>query len=153
MEQLTSSQNNLKIDVELLKRDMHQINGLFERLDITIEKLGEVSSNLTKMLAVHENRLERQEDADKQLHGMVELLFNKVEERRKETEHSREDFRKDMAKLHEDILKEIKEIKIAQTEYHEKSGRRIAALERWKWMIMGAGVLLGSLIGFIQKLI
>lgn len=153
MEHLAENQNNLKIDVEILKRDMHQLNGLFSRLDVTIEKLGEVSTNLTKMIAVHENRLEQHEDSEKKNQDMIQLLFAKVEERRKETETSKEDFRKEITKLHDDILREIKELKQNQNEYYEKSGRRIGALEKWKWMIMGAGVLLGSLAGFLTKLI
>lgn len=153
MDQLAENQNNLKIDVEILKRDMHQLNGLFSRLDVTIEKLGEVSTNLTKMIAVHENRLEQQEDADKKNHDMIQLLFEKVEERRKETETTKEDFRKDITKLHDDILKEIKELKQNQNEYYERSGRRIGALEKWKWMVVGGGILLGSIAGFLTKLI
>ena len=153
MEHLAENQNNLKIDVEILKRDMHQLNGLFSRLDVTIEKLGEVSTNLTKMIAVHENRLEQHEDTEKKNQDMIQLLFAKVEERRKETETSKEDFRKEITKLHDDILREIKELKQNQNEYYDKSGRRIGALEKWKWMIMGAGVLLGSLAGFLSKLI
>lgn len=153
MEHLAENQNNLKIDVEILKRDMHQLNGLFSRLDVTIEKLGEVSTNLTKMIAVHENRLEQQENADKKNHDMIQLLFEKVEERRRETESTKEDFRKEITKLHDDILREIKELKHNQNDYYEKSGRRIGALEKWKWMVMGAGVLLGSLAGFLSKLI
>ena len=153
MDQLAENQNNLKIDVEILKRDMHQLNGLFSRLDVTIEKLGEVSTNLTKMIAVHENRLEQQEDADKKNHDMIQLLFEKVEERRKETETNKEDFRKDITKLHDDILKEIKELKQNQNEYYERSGRRIGALEKWKWMVVGGGILLGSISGFLTKLI
>ena len=153
MEHLAENQNNLKIDVEILKRDMHQLNGLFSRLDVTIEKLGEVSTNLTKMIAVHENRLEQHEDTEKKNQDMIQLLFAKVEERRKETETSKEDFRKEITKLHDDILREIKELKQNQNEYYDKSGRRIGALEKWKWMIMRAGVLLGSLAGFLSKLI
>lgn len=153
MEHLAENQNSLKIDVEILKRDMHQLNGLFSRLDVTIEKLGEVSTNLTKMIAVHENRLEQHEDTEKKNQDMIQLLFAKVEERRRDTETSKEDFRKEITKLHDDILREIKELKQNQNEYYEKSGRRISALEKWKWMIMGAGVLLGSLAGFLSKLI
>ena len=103
---------SIRTDVEILKRDMHQLNGLFSRLDVTIEKLSEVSSNLSRMIAVHENRLEKQEEADKQLHAMVDLLFTKMEERRKESDTLKEEVRKEISNLHNDLVSEIKEIKV-----------------------------------------
>lgn len=145
--------NNLKIDVEILKRDMHQLNGLFERLDVTIEKLGEVSTNLTKMLAVHENRIEKQEDADKQLHATVELLFTKIEERRKDVDVTRDDFRKEIAKLHHDIIEEMKDIKRSQNEFNTQINRRVSAIEKWRWMIIGGAVLAGYAINIIMKIL
>jgi chromosome segregation ATPase len=134
---------NLRTDVEILKRDMHQLNGLFARLDVTIEKLSEVSSNLTRMIAVHENRLEKQEEADKHLNSMIELLFAKVEERRREVDTIKDDFRKEISHLHNDIMVEMKEIKTCTTNYHTELNNRVTAIERWKWMMMGGGAIIG----------
>jgi predicted RNase H-like nuclease (RuvC/YqgF family) len=134
---------NLRTDVEILKRDMHQLNGLFARLDVTIEKLSEVSSNLTRMIAVHENRLEKQEEADKHLNSMIELLFAKVEERRREVDTIKDDFRKEISHLHNDIMGEMKEIKACTTNYHNELNNRVTAIERWKWMMMGGGAIIG----------
>jgi chromosome segregation ATPase len=135
--------SNLRTDVEILKRDMHQLNGLFTRLDVTIEKLSEVSSNLTRMIAVHENRLEKQEETDKQLNSMIELLFAKVEERRREVDAIKDDFRRDISHLHNDIMTEMKEIKTCTTNYHIELNSRVTAIERWKWMMIGGGMILG----------
>jgi|694.fasta_scaffold15375_15 chromosome segregation ATPase len=138
--------SNLRTDVEILKRDMHQLNGLFTRLDVTIEKLGEVSSNLTRMLAVHENKLEKQEEADKQLNSMIELLFAKVEERRREVDTIKDDFRKEISHLHNDIMLEMKEIKNCTTNYHSEMNQRVTTIERWKWMMMGGGAIVGFIV-------
>ena len=51
----------VKTDVELLKRDMELVSALAEKFDIAIDRLTEVSTSVDKMLAVHEMRLENQE--------------------------------------------------------------------------------------------
>ena len=66
---------DFKTDLELLKRDVNQISGIFTKLDTTIDKLGEVSTNLSKIVAVHEAKLEKQDNTDKQLQSLIDVLF------------------------------------------------------------------------------
>ena len=53
----------LETEVELLKRELHDQKKIHDRLDIAIEKLTDVSNSIHRMLAVHEEKLARQEDA------------------------------------------------------------------------------------------
>jgi chromosome segregation ATPase len=48
----------------------------------------------------------------------------------------------------------LKEMREEDTRAHRELGAKITALEKWRWMLMGAGVVLGSL-GFdtIAKLL
>ena len=71
---------DLKTDIELLKRDVNQMSNIFTKLDTTIDKLGEVSTNLSKIVAVHEAKLERQDGTDKQLQSLIDVLFQKFED-------------------------------------------------------------------------
>ena len=41
-----------------------------------------------------------------------------------------------------DLLKEMRE---EDTKAHKELGAKVSALEKWRWMMMGAGVVLGSL--------
>ena len=41
-----------------------------------------------------------------------------------------------------DMLKEMRE---EDTKAHRELGSKVSALEKWRWMMMGAGVVLGSL--------
>jgi septation ring formation regulator EzrA len=43
-----------------------------------------------------------------------------------------------------DLLKEMRD---EDTKAHKELGSKVSALEKWRWMMMGAGVVLGS-IGF-----
>lgn len=48
---------NLETEVAVLKSDVTRMASLFSRLDTAIEKMGDVSNNIAKMLAVHEELL------------------------------------------------------------------------------------------------
>ena len=63
-------------DVYQLKADMAQINTLVDRLDITITKLTEVSTNISELLAVQTNRLETQEKLSSKLFEIIEKRKN-----------------------------------------------------------------------------
>jgi hypothetical protein len=48
----------------------------------------------------------------------------------------------------------LKEMRDEDTKAHKELGSKVSALEKWRWMMMGAGIVLGS-IGFdmIAKLL
>ena len=53
----------LETEVELLKQELHDQRKIHDRLDIAIEKLTDVSNSIHRMLAVHDEKITRQEDA------------------------------------------------------------------------------------------
>ena len=53
----------LETEVELLKKELHDQKKIHDRLDIAIEKLTDVSNSIHRMLAVHEEKLSKQEEA------------------------------------------------------------------------------------------
>lgn len=57
-------------------------------------------------------------------------------------------------KNNEETHKFLKEMKDASANAHKSMSDKISALEKWRWMMMGAGVVIGSL-GFetIAKLL
>ena len=59
-----------------------------------------------------------------------------------------------MAKNNEDTHQLLKEMKEASANAHKSMSEKVSALEKWRWMMMGAGVVIGSL-GFdtIAKLL
>ena len=59
-----------------------------------------------------------------------------------------------MAENNEDTHHLLKEMKEASANAHKSMSDKVSALEKWRWMMMGAGVVIGSL-GFdtIAKLL
>jgi chromosome segregation ATPase len=50
-----------------------------------------------------------------------------------------------IAKNNEDTHSFLKEMKDASANAHKKMDEKISALEKWRWMMMGAGIVLGTL--------
>ena len=65
------------IDIAGLKKDVEQVNQIHNRLDTAIDKLTDVSTSIKQMLAVHEEKISRQEQTD-------EVIFTKLRERQLE---------------------------------------------------------------------
>jgi hypothetical protein len=141
----------LRTDVEVLKKDVDQFNKLFSRMDDTMEKLGQVSSDLVRMLAVHDNKFSQIEQDHQQVRSLTEVLFEKNEERRDENEKSRDQFRTEIAKLQTVVLSEIKEHHKTSEAGKVLQNARITALEKWKWMLVGSAVVLGFILNTVLK--
>lgn len=122
----------LRTDVEVLKRDFATVNGLFDRLDTTIEKLTDVSNSINRMLAVHENRLDQQEKEDVKIHLEIERL--------------KEELTQEVEEQYTQIMQELLCIKKTQAINDEKVIKRVEVLENWRWYVMGAAAIIGFLL-------
>ena len=65
---------DIKVQLESLKKDIEQVNGINLRIDTAIDKLTDVSASIKSMLAVHEEKLDQSEKID-------EVIFTKIRER------------------------------------------------------------------------
>jgi len=64
-----------QVKVAVLEERLQNFETLVSRLDSAIEKLAEVNNNVSRMLAVHEERISKQETID-------EILFDKIDKLR-----------------------------------------------------------------------
>ena len=55
---------DLQVDIAKLKKDIEQVNSIHTRLDTAIDKLTDVSTSIKSMLAVHSEKIARQEQVD-----------------------------------------------------------------------------------------
>ena len=79
----------LETEVELLKREVTDMKQIHVRLDSAIDKIAEVSSSLHTIMAVHEEKITRQEEAldeqEKKLQENIMELHSRVTTNAKET--------------------------------------------------------------------
>jgi chromosome segregation ATPase len=68
-----------EIKVAVLEQKLEDLKDIILKIDDAIEKLSEVNSNVTKMLAVHEQRISKQEETDSVLFAKIDKLRDKVD--------------------------------------------------------------------------
>ena len=152
----TATNSELYKDVVKLKSDMAQINVLVDRIDVTIEKLTEVSKNISELLAVQANRLEFQEKITQQLSVLMEKRRDESEENirylREEMEKVEKDLNKVLDEKYHDILDEIKSIRDDNSKQHQQMQDKFSQFERWMWMVSGGAVIIAFLLSKIAPI-
>tara|TARA_Y100000004_G_scaffold184165_1_gene232837 strand:- start:80 stop:517 length:438 start_codon:yes stop_codon:yes gene_type:complete len=119
----------IKVDIESLKKDIENMNTINGRIDTAIDKLTDVSTSIKSMLAVHEEKIQRQEKID-------EIIFDKLKDRADEISDVYRELKKDVEMSEKRLLIEIKSLK-------NDIGARVGVLERYKWLILGGAIVIG----------
>ena len=68
-----------QIKVAVLEERLENFETLVTRLDSAIEKIAEVNNNVSRMLAVHEERITKQEEIDQILFDKIDKLRDKMD--------------------------------------------------------------------------
>ena len=122
----------IKIDIESLRKDIENVNTINSRIDTAIDKLTDVSTSIKSMLAVHEEKITRQEKID-------EIIFEKLKDRADEISDVYRELKKDVEMSEKRLLIEIKSLK-------NDIGARVGVLERYKWLILGGAIVIGWIL-------
>ena len=69
----------IETKVAILEEKLHTTEQLMQRIESAIEKMSEVSANVTKMLAVHEQKIEANDKVDDILFSKIDQLSNKMD--------------------------------------------------------------------------
>src|SRR6056300_1572485 len=129
---MAESNTDLKVELVGLKKDIENVNNLNGRIDTAIDKLTDVSTSIKQMLAVHEEKIQRQEQID-------EIIFDKLKERASEIDTVYRDLQKEIAGVEKRLLVEIKSLKL-------DFGSRVGILEKYRWIIMGGAIVIGFIL-------
>ena len=127
---------DLETEVKLLKKELEDQKKIHDRLDIAIEKLTDVSNSIHRMLAVHEEKITRQEE--------------EIETRRVEVSSQ-------LADLHSRVTTNTKEIMAAAASQHAEQNKeiqkirdeladRVGVLEKWRHVLIGGSIVVGFLL-------
>ena len=130
---------NTQIELELLKKEIADMKQIHVRLDTAIEKITDFSNCINRLLAVNEEKITQQEDAQ---------------------QRSVQEFTTDIKELHSRITTNTKEMTALMTQQHKEQkdvidrlkdeiSNRVGVLEKWRWIIIGGSIVLGFII---QKL-
>jgi len=67
------------VKVAVLEQKLEDLKDIIVKIDDAIEKMSEVNSNVGRMLAVHEQRITKQEEVDNLLFTKIDKLRDKVD--------------------------------------------------------------------------
>ena len=130
---------DIKVQIAGLKKDIENVNTLNGRLDLAIEKLTDVSTSIKQMLAVHEEKISRQEQID-------EIIFEKLKERAGEIDNVHKELSKEIQQVEKKLLLEIRQMKL-------DIGGRVGILEKYKWLVLGGAIVIGWILSTNFKMI
>ena len=68
-----------QIKVAVLEERLENFEAVVSKLDSAIEKIAEVNNNVSRMLAVHEERISKQEEIDSVLFDKIDKLRDKMD--------------------------------------------------------------------------
>ena len=122
----------LETEVKLLKKELQDQKKIHDRLDIAIEKLTDVSNSIHRMLAVHEEKISRQEEA-------IFDAEQKIEVRRSELSKRLDELHSRITTNTKDIMKEIQKIR-------DELISRVGVLERWRHVLIGSSIVVGFML-------
>ena len=133
----------LETEVKLLKKELQDQAKIHDRLDVAIEKLTDVSNSINRMLAVHEEKLTRQEEA--------------IFEAEQQIEVRRSELTTQISELHSRITTNTKEIMTAAATQHAQQNKeiqrirdelisRVGVLEKWRHVLIGGSIVVGFLL-------
>lgn len=145
--------NKLADDMSHLRKDMAVVGALVDRLDTTIDKLTDISTSVSSLLAVHETKLSSQEIISKQLTDLVEarrvetddkiqILHERISSGEREIKESIDD-------QYDELMKEIKEMRAESVTQHNALSERITTMEKWMWTVVGGSIIVAGIIGLI----
>lgn len=142
--------DTLETKVAVLEHDLKQVQVVFGRLDVAIEKIGDVSNCINKMLAVHDTKLEAQETVNEDIYQSLEVHRNETKASNAEL-HSRittttRELETKIQATEDRLLEAIKDLKKSVEKEEEKNKERIDKLEKAKYLFVGGGIVVGAIV-------
>ncbi len=121
---VASTHVKLYTEIELLKRDNLQLKEILSKLDVSVEKIADAATNISKILALHEQRV-----------GMLsdDIAY--------------------FSKNHSEILADLKNTKDNINKDNKERDERITKLEQYRWYILGAATAIGFVVDKLPDLL
>lgn len=142
--------------------EVQVLKSVVTKLDTSIEKIAQVSGDIGKILAVHEQRLDSIEKVSeyrneeiKDIHSRITTqtreVVEKIDQLQTRIEHKMNAAAVASKDQHEAIQKavqaDIAEVAKTLDDDIKEVTERVNVLERWRWMIVGGSIVIGYVLG------
>lgn len=109
------------------------------KIDNTVAEIAKASTEVSRLLIVHDNRLNNLENDTKETNTDVKDLYKKMDETTKEIVDKLDD-------MESRIESKLKEHEINSDKYKDAISDRLSALETWRWLVIGGAIMVGYLL-------
>jgi len=127
--------HDLEIKVSLLGKDVEQTDRICEKLSESIAKIQELSVNTMQMITIHEQRHEQHEKVETNLKDDIRDLHDRMDQVERHISER-------IDALRNDLLEHKKDDNVV--------GNTLKEIDRYKWMILGAAIAIGWIIGNVN---
>lgn len=128
-----ASDDDIKVDIGVLKTQVLTLSAICSKMDQVIEKLvDQHDRHIAKVYTDMDARRKEKDDDVKELHDRIDTVLEKME-------HS-----------NEKIMDEFKLLREAMTKHNSEEKLALDKLNQWKWMIAGGILVLSWLISHVK---
>lgn len=127
--------HDLEIKVSLLGKDVEQTDRICEKLSESIAKIQELSVNTMQMITIHEQRHEQHDKVETNLKDDIRDLHDRMDQVERHISER-------IDALRNDLLEHKKDDNVV--------GNTLKEIDRYKWMILGAAIAVGWIIGNVN---
>ena len=127
--------HEVELKIGLLGKDVEQTDRLCEKLSESIEKLQEVNVNIMRMITLHEQRHEQHEKVEKEVKDDIKDLHDRIDQVERHISER-------IDALRNDLMAHRKEDNVI--------GNTLKEIDKYKWMILGAAIAIGWIIGNVN---
>jgi len=149
---ISTAERETRIEIELLKKDVTTMSALLEKFDVTMEKMQEIATSLSRMVSLHEQRLETHEKITREVQEILEMRRQEHSNNIKDVYDRINTVNKELTDKIEDtektILQELKKLHEEISSNKEGFGIRLGQIEMWKY---GIGIVIIVFAWFIGE--
>ena len=127
--------HDVELKIGLLGKDVEQTDRLCSKLSESIEKLQEVNVNIMRMITLHEQRHEQHEKVEKEVKDDIKDLHDRIDQVERHISER-------IDALRNDLMAHRKEDNVI--------GNTLKEIDKYKWMILGAAIAVGWIIGNVN---
>jgi hypothetical protein len=128
--------HELELKVSLLGKDVEQTDRLCEKLSESIAKIQELNVNIMQMITLHEQRHEQHEKVETDLKDDIRDLHDRIDQVERHISARIDALRNDLINHKQQDKNRLPEM--------------LSEIEKYKWMILGAAIALGWVIGHVD---
>lgn len=133
----TNEINDLKLKVGLIEKDVSLTDKLCSKLSESITKIQELNVNIAQMITLHEQKHDQHEKVEKELKDDIKDLHDRIDQVERHISDRIDALRADLI----NHKSEDRKNKVTET---------LKEIDRYKWMIIGAALAIGWMIGNVD---